>query len=467
MRPWLILSILLLAAPARAAETPAEPTPQQVESAVRAPMSARHIPGLSLAVVRNGKIVLAEGYGVANIELSVPAKPNTVYQLASVTKQFTATAVMMLVEDGKLGLEDRITQRLTDLPVAWGDVTVRQLLSHTSGIKGYTEVPGFGKRVRDDLSPAEVLGLVKELPLDFKPGEKWAYSNTGYFLLGMLIEKVSGKRYGEFLEERIFRPLGMTSTRVNELAAIIPNRATGYSWRGRLLNAEMTSPTQPFSAGALVSTVEDMAKWDAALYTEKLLKKASLEQMWTAVSLSGGGAATYGFGWAVDRRQGHRYIGHGGGITGFSTAIDRYPDDGLTVIVLANQEGGMAGDIARRVAALYVPALAPPETKPIEDQDPQVTARLKAIAVSIAEGKADPNEFAPQTRAVLFPDRIKQAHEVLSGFGDLKSFVLVARSSMGDLREYRYHATFGTTSLQFGFVLNKEGKIAGVGLRPE
>lgn len=462
----LILFTLLLGVSVRAAETPPEPAPAQVESAVRAQMSASHIPGLSLAVVRNGKVVLAEGYGLADMELNAPAKPNTVYQLASVTKQFTATAVMMLVEEGKISLDDKIAQRLPDLPAAWGEVTVRQLLSHTSGIKGYTETPGFEKRTRVDMTSAEILGLVKELPLEFKPGEKWEYSNTGYFLLGMLIEKASGKSYGEFLAERIFSPLGMASTRVNDLAEIIPNRASGYAWRGKVVNAERTSPTQPFSAGALVSTVEDMAKWDAALYTEKLLKKATLEQMWTAASLSGGGSANYGFGWAVGRPQGHRLVGHGGGITGFSTQIDRYRDDGLTVVVLANQGTGNAGEIARRVAALYIPALVPPEPKPIEDKDPQLTTRLKAIVVSIAEGKADPNEFAPQTRAILFPDRIKQG-QGLSQLGPLKSFILTETMVMGDLREYRYVATFGTTNVRVDFVLNKEGKIAGLMLRPE
>jgi D-alanyl-D-alanine carboxypeptidase len=176
----------------------------KVDAFIRGRMASDHVPGVSVAVVRNGKVVLARGYGLANVELAVPATPDTVYQLASVTKQFTATAVMMLVEAGKIGLDDKITKYLDGLPTAWGDVRIRQLLSHTSGIKSYTSVPDFFKTARKDYAKEEILKLVADAPLDFPPGERWSYSNTGYFLLGMLIEKVTGKAYGAFLHERIF-----------------------------------------------------------------------------------------------------------------------------------------------------------------------------------------------------------------------------------------------------------------------
>ena len=223
-----------------------------VDAYVQRLMTKRHIPGVSIAVVKDGEVVLAKGYGLANVELGVPATENTVYQLASVTKTFTATAVMMLVQDGKLTLDDKITERLADLPKAWEKVTVRHLLSHTSGIKSYTSLRDFGKTVRKDYAPRDLLELVSKEPLEFSPGDKWNYSNTNYFLLGMLIEKESGRKYGEFMAERIFKPLGMTNTRANDLHAIIPGRAQGYTWDGKALRiGEYHSPTQPFAAGML------------------------------------------------------------------------------------------------------------------------------------------------------------------------------------------------------------------------
>ena len=246
-------------------ETTSRSTTDGVDAFVQGLMQKRHIPGVSVAVVHDGSVVLEKGYGLANLELGVPATENTVYQLASVTKTFTATAVMMLVQEGKLALDDKITERLPDLPTAWQKVTIRHLLSHTSGIKSYTSVRDFHKTSRKDYAQRELLDLVAKEPLEFTPGEKWNYSNTGYFLLGMLIEKVGGKPYGEFMAERIFKPLNMAHTRANDLRAIIPNRAQGYEWNGKeLRNGEYVSPSQPFAAGMLVSNVSDLVKWDAA-----------------------------------------------------------------------------------------------------------------------------------------------------------------------------------------------------------
>ena len=332
---------------------------------ITAQMAEQHITGLSMAVVRDGKIVKARGYGLANIELRVPATPDTLYQIASVTKQFTATGVMMLVEGDKVRLTDRIGTYLDGLPEAWQAVTIRQLLTHTSGIPDFTQTDGFERMSRKDFTHSELLKLLAGAPMDFPPGTKWQYSNTGYFLLGMLIEKVSGQAYGDYLQERIFRPLGMTATRVNDLRAVLPNRATGYEWKdGAFQNAEYTSPTQPFAAGALVSTVTDFAKWDAALYTDRLLRRTSLQEMWTPVTLPGGGNAPYGFGWQVRRVNGHTNYAHSGGITGFSSDISRFPDDHLTVIVLANGKGHME-PLAQGIARRCLPGLTPPAPKSV------------------------------------------------------------------------------------------------------
>lgn len=456
-----LLPLLLVAASARADET-------KVDAYLRAELEKRKVPGVSMAVVRDGKAVLARGYGLANVEHGVPAKPETVFQLASVTKQFTAAAALLLADDGKLSLDDPISKHLPDLPAAWSGVTVRHLLNHTSGIKSYTSLPGFFKNARRDYSREELIGLVRDLPLEFQPGEKWAYNNTGYFLLGMLIERVSGKSYGEFLEERIFRPLGMTSTRVNEQLAVIPHRADGYSLEaGKLRRAEFVSPTQPYSAGALVSTVEDLAKWDAALYIDRPLKASLREEMWTATKLTGGGTAGYGYGWAVGEANGHKMIEHGGGIPGFSTQITRFPSQRLTVIVLTNLEGGHAGALARGVAALYHPELTVKPAAAIEDRDPKTTERIRKLLLSMAEGKADPEEFTPELRAVLFPGRAKEAQELFTRLGSLNKLELLESREENGLLHRRYRATFGETRLLTAFAINRDGKIAGAGVMPE
>lgn len=438
-----------------------------VDEYIQKQMAALHIPGVAVAVVKDGKPVLAKGYGLANVEWSVPVTENTVYQLASVSKQFTATGIMMLVEEGKLSLDDKLPKFFDKLPAAWGNVTVRQLLNHTSGIKSYTNLPSFEKTLRQDFSKEEIIKMAADAPVDFAPGEKYSYNNTGFYLLGMIIEKVSGKEYGAFLQERIFQPLGMTSTRLNDLREVIKLRATGYAWEnGKLRNGEYVSPTQPFSAGALISTVTDLAKWDAALYTEKLLKRASLEQMWTPEKLNDGKPLTYGYGWGVDLYRTRKRVSHGGGINGFSTFISRFVDDKVTVIVLSNLEGGSAGRLADGIAEFYIPALAENAPKAIADSDPKLTAFLKEVITSMANGEGNRDWFTPEAQAVLFPDRIKEGKAMMGTHGPLKTFELQEDTTQNGLRRRAYKVVFGEFGLRCGFTVTEAGKIAGVGLRP-
>ncbi|HMJ65532.1 MAG TPA: serine hydrolase domain-containing protein, partial [Candidatus Binatia bacterium] len=335
-----------------------------IDRYVESRLKKENVPGASIAVVRDGKVIKARGYGLADVELNVPATERTVYQWASVTKQFTAGAVMLLVEQGKMKLEDSVSHYYTNAPVAWSNVTVRHLLTHTSGIRSYTSLPGFFRTLRKDYKPEELIDLVREEPLDFDPGERWTYNNTAYFVLGLVIENVSGKRYGDFLSEHIFRPLGMETARVNDQFEIVPNRATGYASRSnKVFRSEFVSPTQPYAAGALVGTVLDLAKWDAALYTDKLFSASLREQIWAPVKLNSGNTYPYGFGWQVDELRGHPYVAHGGGIHGFSTYITRFVDDKLTVIVLIN--GGAEPDaMAHGIAAHYLPGLTLGSIKP-------------------------------------------------------------------------------------------------------
>jgi CubicO group peptidase (beta-lactamase class C family) len=329
----------------------------KVDEYVRSEMAKRKIPGLSLAVVRNGEVIKAGGYGLANVELNCPATTETIYQSGSVGKQFTATLVMMLVEEGKIGLDDPISRFFQDAPATWKGITVRHLLTHTSGIsdKLYDQID-----LRRDYTEDELYHKITSLPLDFVPGEKWNYSNPGYLMLGILIRKVTGEFYGDLLQKRIFNPLGMATARIISEADIVMNRAAGYRLvKGELKNQEWVAPMTNISAdGSLYLTVLDMAKWDAALYTEKLLKKASLDEMWTSVRLNDGKTEKYGFGWRLDEIRGHRIIKHSGSWQGFNTHISRYVGDRLTVIVLANLDGARPAEIVKGVAGLYIPDLA-------------------------------------------------------------------------------------------------------------
>jgi CubicO group peptidase (beta-lactamase class C family) len=328
----------------------------KIDEYLRTQMKAQQIPGVALAVVKDGKIVLARGYGLANVEHQVPVKPETIFQSGSTGKQFTATAVMMLVEEGKLGLEDKITKYFPDAPEAWRNITIRHLLTHTSGMTDYPR--DFD--LRRDYTEDDLLQRIKTIPLAFQPGEKWSYSNLAYVTLGILIHKVSGKFYGDFLQERIFKPLEMSTARIISEADIVPNRAAGYRVaNGQLKNQEWVSPSLNTTAdGALYFTVYDMAKWDAALYTEKLLKRSSLEQMWTPVKLNNGTTFPYGFGWGLGNVRGHRVVEHGGSWQGFKAQISRYVDDKLTIILFANLARANQTKLAHDIAAIINPELA-------------------------------------------------------------------------------------------------------------
>jgi CubicO group peptidase (beta-lactamase class C family) len=325
-----------------------------VDGYVRAEMAKQHIPGLALLVSRGGEVIRARGYGMANVELQVSAKPETIFQSGSVGKQFTATAVMMLVEEGKIGLEDPLTKYFPDAPAAWKQVTIRELLSHTAGFTDYPK--DFD--MRKDYTESELLKIVEGIPLAFPPGTSWSYSNLGFLTLGIVIHKVTGEFYGDFLQERIFLPLGMDTTRIISEEDIIPNRAAGYRMmKGELKNQEWVAPKLNTTAdGSLYFSILDLAKWDAALDTEKILKRSSLEQMWTVAKLSNGQANSghYGFGWFIRDKNGHHIIGHEGEWQGFVTYILRRVDDKLTVVILTNLAGAKPERIADHVAEMYL-----------------------------------------------------------------------------------------------------------------
>jgi CubicO group peptidase (beta-lactamase class C family) len=452
----------------QAAPASSPPPAAAVDAFVGKALAERGVPGASVAVVRDGTVVLAKGYGLADVETGTKATEQTVYPLASVTKPFTAMATLMLVDDGKLSLDAKVTELLPDLPAAWGGVTVRHLLTHTSGIRSYTDVFGAQKVPNDKVFTAEeILALVKDAPLVFAPGERYAYCNTGYYLLGMIIERVSGKPYGTFVRERIFTPLGMTATTLDDYADARPVRAKGYAPAGgKAEPAGRTHPSQPFAAGALISTVADLAKWEAALNARKLLKPASYDLMWTPARFNDGKPSGYALGWQVDTYRTRPRQAHGGGITGFSTFFARFPEDKVTVIVLANQQGNAAGAIANGIAELFIPALQSNAPKPITDADPKTTAMLRAMLAAAATGTADPELLTPEFRGFLLPDRIKEGPQMMGRHGPLNAFELMEETTRDGNRVRVYRAVFGTTPIRATFVLSSENKIGGLRIEP-
>ena len=334
----------------------------KVDSAVEAQRTAQKIPGVSLAVCRNGKLIKATGYGLGNVEWHAAATPETIFQTGSVGKQFTSMAVMMLVEQGKIGLDDKLAKYIPESPAIWNEVTIRNLLTHTSGISDYGgEEDLMGKGVinfRKDYAEEDLIKAFATMKMDFQPGEKWNYSNTGYVLLGIVIHRVTGEFYGDYLQQRIFKPLGMTSTRIISEADIIPQRSGGYRLdKGDLKNQDWVAPSLNTTAdGALYTNVLDLAKWDGALREKKFVTPSSYELMWSPVKLNDGKTYPYGFGWFLEDRGGFKAVSHTGSWQGFTMAINRYEKDGLTVIVMTNLDSDHCKPekIAEDVAAVYL-----------------------------------------------------------------------------------------------------------------
>jgi CubicO group peptidase (beta-lactamase class C family) len=292
----------------------------------------------SVLVARDGKVVFSKGYGLANVEFDALNAPETRFRLGSITKQFTAAAILLLQERGKLSAQDPICKYFDNCPAAWSEVTIHHLLSHTGGIPSFTSFPDYLPKMMMPVTTQEMIARFKDKPLDFKPGEKWSYSNSGYYLLGCIIEKAAGESYESFLQKSVFDPLKMTSTGYEHHDTILKKRATGYSLaKGEKVNSAYIDMTQPYAAGALYATVGDLFLWNEALYSGKLVSAKSLEAMTTPVKNN------YGYGLGIDSKSSRKTISHGGGINGFSTYIARFPDQKVTVVVLRNADYGAPG----------------------------------------------------------------------------------------------------------------------------
>jgi CubicO group peptidase (beta-lactamase class C family) len=433
-------------------------------------MARYHIPGLAAAVSSNGTVLLARGYGTANLEHSNAATPESVFLLGSLTKPFTATAIMLLVQDGKIDLNQPIASYLKDLPLPEPvrPVTVRQLLSHTSGIVDFHDIPGSIRYARMDRLPREVIGEAIALPLKFKPGEQFWYSSSNYILLGMIIERVSGKRFGAFVAERIFRPLQMGSTTMQNLRSVIPKRVAGYNWvNGNWLNADYISPSHLYAAGGALSTVLDLAKWDEGLFSGRIVGRDSLMQMLAPAILARGERANYGLGIELTTDRGHRIAGHSDEIFGFNTTLYRYLDDNLMAIVLANEGDAPTEALAMGLVGIFLglPDVSYSKRSPIADGEPELAEALGRVIAGAATGKVDASLFAPPAANELGPLIERVGPRFLGPKGKLHAIELLERSQEGAIRRLIYRANFDNANVIWNMRVTTDGKI--IALEPQ
>ena len=367
---------------------------------VQAEIARQRIPGLSLAVLSGDRVLLSRGYGYANVELHVPASDSTVYQSGSMGKQFTAALIEMLIDNHQLRLTDSIVRWLPEGASVWQGITVRHLLTHTSGVAEYTDSTF---NYRKDYTEDELVKFAASLPLDFRPGERWSYSNTGYLLLGVLIHRVTGRFYGDLLRDSVFRPLGMNDSRVISEADIVPNRAAGYQLEdGVLKNQDWVAPSLNTTAdGALYFTIRDLTRWAVALNHRRVPSAAALDTAWTPVRLNDGATYPYGFGWGIFNQRGHLRISHSGSWQGFKTVIARYPESGITVIVLANLAQAQPSAIAFGIAGMLDTTLAAPHLVAWRGPEPPVQIRTLLREIGT---RPDSARITPRFRRFLSAD---------------------------------------------------------------
>ena len=437
-----------------------------VDRIVRERMQERNIPGAAVAVIRNGKTTKVKGYGLASLEFQVPVTTDTVFEIGSVSKQMTAAGILLLVQDGKIRLDEKISSYLPGTPDVWSNITVRHLLTHTSGIKSYTGLGGFDLSRR--LSMEQFIKQLAEHPLEFVPGEKNIYSNSGYNLLAYIIETQSGKKYMDFMRERIFRPLGMNRTGDRDPQFIIPLRASGYEWRIDRYTGRDGNLTDLMGAGSITSTIEDMIKWEAALRGDALLKPETKREMWTQFTFNNGTRSVYGLGWRISDVRGHKLIGHTGQTAGFGAAIFRYVDQNVTVILLTNLgELGMGSLIATSVVKKFIPTLSIKKIREVDGDDVSRNARLlDALRARIAN-RPDELFLTPELFRAVTSLRAKAVNESIARFGEVRRLRFVGTEIIENKRVYRYLAETEKRLMLWRFAMDADSRISEMTLEED
>lgn len=431
--------------------------PSDVDQAVLQHLQRTKTPGCSVAIVKDGVVVISKGYGLANVETDAPATPETVYRIGSLTKQFTAALVMAHVEKGTIKLDDPIRKHLPDLPEAFEKVTVKQLLNHTSGIPSYTDLLAFATMMRNVGSAKTMIEMsAKEKP-NFAPGEGWKYNNTGYIVLGELVAKLEGKPWAEALQEKIAKPLGLTNTRASNPDQIVKNRAAGYvPTKDGLANAPFLDMSWPSSAGAIESTLQDLIKFDTA-YVGRLVKPETMTMMTTPE----GASKSYGLGWGISDMAGVRVVSHGGSIPGFIAYHAWVPSKKVTVIVLTNSNAGDAGALGRQLIGLAVPEMAakPAVTK---DDDVAATAFAKEKFERLLKGELTSEELTPEFGKVMTPQLMEDIKKTLGALGPLTKFEFIESKKVGDATMRSYVIELGGQALTAVVTVTPDKKIAGI-----
>jgi len=448
------MAVFCIAAPARAAPD-IETFRKQVDSFVEAEMQAEKVPGAAIAVLRNGEIIIAKGYGRATLEYDVPVTRETLFQSGSVGKMFTAAAIMTLVEQGKIGLDDPLSKYFKDAPEIWRPITIRHLLTHTSGIR---DPYGAAYDYRHDYTDDELVKMAEAQPLNFPPGSRWSYSNTGYVLLGIIINRTTGKFYFDLIDKAIFKPLGMTTARGINEADIVPNRASGYELvNGVVKNQEWVAMANPTADGSLYFSLDDVIAWSRGVDQGKVLSARSWQQVYTPVRLNSGKTYPYGFGWMVDQAGGQSRHHHSGSWQGFRTNYTRYLGDGLAIILLTNSAATNTDKFTDGIAGLWDPALVAPAPRP--KPEPEIARRVTALLERVRAGAlrqediplADPG-FAEAANHEYAP--------MLTAFGPLTKLELARREELGDDIVYTYAATFGDHPASVKFALAPGDKVS-------
>ncbi len=464
--PHLLAALALLGPSQRTAG------PDPIDRYVRAFIERHRIPSAAIAVVRNDRVVKLAGYGRASLELDSPAGPHTLYEIGSITKQFTAEALLMLVAEGKIDLEAPISTYLPDLPAAWQAIRVRHLLTHTSGLPDW-EGPGLLDFHRE-YTPAEFIQLIASHPLDFAPGDQWSYTNSAFPLLGLIIEKASGVSYEGFVRERIISPAVMTETRFKHAGEVVPNRAAGYVDSGGVFrNGEPLRPSVLAPNGGILSTATDLAKWGIALGKGGIVPPARFTTMTTPVVLNDGRRFSAGMAWFMDTFRGHRLVLHNGStVAGFSSVVYRFPDDRLFVVVLLNiDRGALVNQLATGIAGLVIPGLSLRALPERPEPDPALARRFLALLAAVAEQRDD-DLLASSLRNPPGPPRTTPSF----GFnGAVDRFAFLEREDHGPQGmerfglvvrwTYRYKLVSGERVIYYTFELTSDGKVAR--FRPE
>ena len=448
----LLFLLLFFTLPLAAQELPADMR-AAIDKAVPEILAKTGAPSASIAVVRDGKVAYVHAYGTANLETKTPATPQMRYSIGSISKQFTAAAMLMLVEEGKLSLDDKVSRWLPDLTRA-NEVTIRELLSMTSGYQDFWPQDYVMPMMMNPVTPPEIAAGWAHKPLDFDPGTKWQYSNTNYVIAGMIVERAAGEPLIELLQKRVFTPLHMSSvfnTDVAPLGADQPMRYLRYAL-GPLRPAPKEGRGWMFAAGELAMTAHDLALWDISMIDQTVLKPASYREMEHEVELTSGVGTHYGLGVNVSMSDGRRVIAHGGEVSGFTATNQVFPDDHAAIVVLTNLDAtGASSAVASKISSLLF-AVSDPAT-------PKTLAQMKAIFEGLQHGKIDRALFTPNANAYFTDQAIQDFASSLGPLGTPQDFTQAAQSLRGGYTLRRYRIKFPQKSLRLTTFIQPDGKI--------